>query len=150
MANCTAANAQYTNLAECQADCPVFPVGTSADLSGNTLGCRAHLLPSTAAATPQSCAAAGPSGGNVCGSDPCVPYCALVLANCAGTYATMLECMGACATNFTAASGNYSTDVTSLTDHSVYCYLGFAALAPTNPTLHCMHAVRNATVCGGP
>jgi hypothetical protein len=134
-------------MATCQAACPAFPVGTSADTSGNTLGCR--LAHATAGASAASCAAAGPSGGNVCGTDPCVPYCALMLASCPSTYSTMLACMGACATNFAAASGTYSTDVTSLTDHSVYCYLGFAVLAPSNMTLHCPHAVRNASVCGG-
>jgi hypothetical protein len=148
MSACTSSSAQYTNLAECNAACAAFPVGTSADVSGNTLGCRQHLVPTTAGATAASCAAAGPSGGNVCGTDPCVPYCALMASDCPTAFSTASGCMQACA-NYAAASGNYSSDASGLTNHSVYCYLAFASLAAVQPTVHCAHAVVNQTTCGG-
>jgi hypothetical protein len=149
MTTCTGMFAQYTTMAVCQAACPTFPLGTFADTHGNTLGCRNSYAEATIpGASAALCAAAGPSGGGVCGTDPCLPYCALVAANCPATYASIPECMSACQTNFAAASGDYSTAVTSLTNHSVYCYLAFAALAGTNPIPQCPHVVMNATACG--
>ena len=50
MANCTGTNQQYINLASCTRSCPGFPVGTSADTSGNTLGCRAYHATAAAGA----------------------------------------------------------------------------------------------------
>src|SRR5690349_9750910 len=41
-ANCTADNNMYPATAECMATCALFGVGTSADMAGNTLGCRLY------------------------------------------------------------------------------------------------------------
>jgi hypothetical protein len=147
MSACTGSSAQYTDLAECNAACAVFPVGTSADVSGNTLGCRAHMVPAAAGATAATCAAAGPSGGNVCGTDPCVPYCALMAAECPTAFPSVSACMLTCG-YYVQASGNYNADASSLTDHSVYCYLAFAALSAVQPSLHCPHAIMNTVTCG--
>src|SRR5207248_38239 len=114
---CTGTMEQYTMLAVCQAACPAFPVGTASDNTGDTLGCRYHHL-----LTGDACATAGPSGGTVCGTDPCVPYCDLMLTACTGAdsaYASRSACMTAC-TSFAAPSGQYSTAATGATDGDVY------------------------------
>ena len=73
---------QYTSNDNCLAACKAFPVGTAADTSGNTLGCRAHEA-SLAATDTTKCAAAGPGGDGVCGK-ACDGYCQLVAMFCTG------------------------------------------------------------------
>src|ERR1700759_3504939 len=71
--NCTGANAQYADMAQCMAACASFAVGTSTvtDMSGNTLGCRIYHAgsPSMMAATTH-CPDAGPGGDLISPSGP--------------------------------------------------------------------------------
>jgi hypothetical protein len=90
--SCTGANAQYADTAHCMATCASFSVGTSADTTGNTLGCRLHAAAAAAQknAVVTNCPAAGPAGdsltattpGLCSGGDPCVTFCALEVQAC--------------------------------------------------------------------
>src|SRR5947209_1595728 len=75
-AACTTTNAQYGAMDTCMASCSHFPVGTAADQSGDTLGCRIYhtMLAMTDPTT--HCVHAGPSGGGACGM-PCEGFCSL-------------------------------------------------------------------------
>jgi hypothetical protein len=84
-------NQQYNpTLQNCMQTCAKFPLGTQADASGNTLGCRnTHIQNITVKhESPDThCAHAGPAGGaidsatGVCG-DPCANFCKLEVAVC--------------------------------------------------------------------
>lgn len=142
--SCTASDAQFTTAQTCMAACPVFPIGTASDSSGNTLGCRLSEA-KNASPTAQTCAAAGPAGGGVCGSDPCVPYCALMLSSCSSQFSSLSACMTACA-GFAAATAPYNA-MSTTGGNNVNCYLGFAVLSTVDPTVHCPHAAPGSVTC---
>jgi hypothetical protein len=85
------ANQQYNpTLMNCMATCSLFPVGTQADTSGNTLGCRNYHVQNITVrnmATDVHCPHAGPGGAAVnatapvCG-DVCANFCKLEVATC--------------------------------------------------------------------
>jgi hypothetical protein len=128
-ANCTGANAQYTDMAHCLSMCASFTVGTSrvTDTSGNTLGCRIYYAgaPSmTTAAT--HCAHAGPEGDLITatppafcsGGDVCASFCTLEIKACGSLeaplpgnprdntnnplfqYQNIADCMDSCDSSF--------------------------------------------------
>ena len=78
---CTAANLQYSDMATCVASCAHFPVGTLADMGGDTLGCRLYHANAAKTDPGTHCVHAGPGGGGVCGM-PCMGFCDLVVAEC--------------------------------------------------------------------
>lgn len=69
-ANCTAANAQYDDMADCMAYCTdvAWPAGADTDTTGNTLGCRLYHVGVAAGDPATHCGHAGPTGGSVCGA----------------------------------------------------------------------------------
>src|SRR5690606_21031983 len=82
MANCTGANAQYADEAECMTVCRTAgwaageEVTATGPLSGPTLGCRTYHAGAPAASDPAThCPHAGPTGAATCGS-LCEAYCA--------------------------------------------------------------------------
>lgn len=92
-ANCTARNAQYSDVEHCAAACASFAIegGKITDTSGNTLGCRIFYASGPARTTPESsCAAAGPVGdqisaappGTCSGGNVCTSFCALQIRAC--------------------------------------------------------------------
>jgi hypothetical protein len=153
-ANCTGANAQYpaeTTNAHCLAACASFPMGTAADKTGNTLGCRIYHAGAPAimdAAT--HCVHAGPGGDKTsvaapgtCG-DACTSFCTLEIKACGvtgdaggnGQYADMNACMTAC-------GGFEKTHLYAITasGDSLACRLYHATNAAIsgNATAHCPH-----------
>ena len=94
MANCTAGNAQYSDMAHCLGSCAAFVVGTSkvTDTSGDTLGCRIYHGGAPAKADPAlHCPHAGPGGDKIAagttpafcsGGDLCANFCALQIKTC--------------------------------------------------------------------
>ena len=116
-ANCTGLNAQYVDDAHCMAMCAKFPVGTAADMSMNTLGCRLYHAGNAAKAgqTPDvHCPHAGPGGAavsnlatppSVCG-DACTSFCTAEIATCGSLdapiagipaqFKNLAACMTAC------------------------------------------------------
>lgn len=70
-ANCSGANAQYADMADCMAYCATagWPAGTRGEAANNTLACRTYHggTPATGNAG-EHCPHAGPTGGSVCGT----------------------------------------------------------------------------------
>ncbi|MDP6943935.1 MAG: hypothetical protein QF464_07280, partial [Myxococcota bacterium] len=85
---CTGDQGQYlappNDLFNCTQTCERWPLGDLATPTGHTVACR-QLEASTALGGPVAaaghCDAAGPSGGDVCGT-PCEAYCDLALSIC--------------------------------------------------------------------
>ncbi len=146
-ASCTADDAQYTDEAACLAYCgtwAAFPAGTVGDTAVNTLACR--ITAATDNGSGADCAAAGPSGGDSCGTW-CDNYCYLSATNCSGgnaLYASDAECQTAC-DNFSNGGLPGATD-----GDSVQCriyHLGVAGSdGDTSAAVHCPHG---ATDGGG-
>ncbi len=65
---CTAANAQYTDMADCMTRCTAagWTAGVATDTSGNTLGCRIYHATAAQADAAMHCPHAGYIGGGVC------------------------------------------------------------------------------------
>ncbi len=140
-----APTAQYEDEAACLAFCgdqAALAPGAAGDAGGNTIGCRMTFAAAAAAAMTSGgdgateCLAAGPTGGNLCGSW-CDNYCHLALENCVGDdalYKDMAQCINTCATfPATGQAGD-------LTGDSVQCriaHLTLAGATPQGPTDHC-------------
>jgi hypothetical protein len=159
MANCTAANAQYSSMDACMGTCKGFTaVGTLADKSGDTLGCRLYHGGAPAMATPAThCPHAGPTGGDmdpkgtagVCG-EPCTAFCSIAMAVCTQAnkqFADTATCLTACQT-FKADTAAYSTADTTKNDMGCRFYhLTVASSSAANATTHCPHIVAASPVC---
>lgn len=92
---------QYTGMDQCLSSCKAFPVGTAADVSGNTLGCRQYHAGAAASDAATHCPHAGPGGDGVCGAK-CDGYCQIAMkyctaANMAATYTDLADCQATCA-----------------------------------------------------
>jgi hypothetical protein len=72
---------QFPNAASCMHECMQMPVGTAADKTGDSLGCRTYHATLAATDPITHCPHAGSSGGGVCG-DRCTVFCARALAVC--------------------------------------------------------------------
>jgi hypothetical protein len=126
---------QYTSNDNCLAACKAFPVGTAADTSGNTLGCRAHEA-SLAATDTTKCAAAGPGGDGVCGK-ACDGYCQLVAMFCTGASKIYAD-DAACHTRCAATANDEKFDIGIQDGNHVACLLYHAQEAPLDPLDHCV------------
>jgi len=148
-----APTAQYDDEAACLAYCDdqaALAPGAAGDVGGNTIGCRLTFAEAAAAAMAggddgaTECLAAGPTGGNLCGSW-CDNYCHLALENCAGDdalYADMAQCINTCATF--PATGQPG----DLTGDSVQCRIAHLALAGATseaPADHCPQGSKAST-----
>lgn len=138
---CTGENQQYPSESACIALCEGtgIPAGTSADSTGDTLGCRdthAELAyAGDAAAKTMHCAHAGLLGGGVCGT-PNDVFCAIDLHVCSGANAVYAD-LAAC-TN--AADGWAAGTPGAASGNSLACrtyHLG-AAITLSAET-HCAH-----------
>lgn len=151
MANCTGNLAQYSSLDACKKSCAAFPVGTAADTSGNTQGCRQYHAGAAMAAPTVHCVHAGPSGGGACGT-PCEGFCSIQDAACTGAlaagYGTGAACNTACTAAFATNIGTYSATVTG--GNSLACrlyHLTVAASSAANATIHCPHTSAVSATC---
>ncbi len=145
MANCAAGNQQYANVGECMSTCNNFPVGTEADMAGNTLGCRTYHASAAETGADVHCRHAGPGGDAACGAN-CEGFCTLVLGACTGAsapYSDMNACMTACG-GF-ATTPPYSSSQTS--GNSFACRLYHATAASANPAVHCAHTGATSSTC---
>jgi hypothetical protein len=150
---CQAGNSQYSSRDSCMGFCSTLPPGTLDDQSGNTLGCRINAIDSAKAMIEISdCAAGGPGGNGVCGSN-CDAYCHSILTVCPGDFDSSEDCMTACTPLIEC--GPYYVDTSSTPDDpSIQCRLYHISAAATgilNPPAggglassqvkHCPHAV---------
>jgi hypothetical protein len=154
-ANCTTLPQYKTPVGAenlCLSTCAKFPMGTAADRSGNTLGCRAYHATAAAGSAANAtthCPHAGPTGADVCGS-PCDSFCSTVLASCTAANVqyggSMATCTAACAGY--AKTRIYSPATTGGDDFA--CRMYHATNAAANPGVHCKHtAVDGGGVCVG-
>jgi len=113
--NCTPSptvdNTEYLSADVCATICPEFERVATPDgivdpneptPMTNTLNCRiwhANAAQGGSVEAHTHCPHAGPLGGNMCGSDPCIEFCNLDLAFCTGdaaAYGSIGDCMNAC------------------------------------------------------
>ncbi|APR82011.1 Hypothetical protein A7982_07360 [Minicystis rosea] len=133
--NCTGATAVYTSKEVCVAACKYIPVGTAADTTGNTLGCRTYHAGAAAGSTANAtlhCPHAGPGGAEYCGSN-CDGYCNLAMGACPSLYSKLDDCLTTCAT-FTDTEPFTS----QVSGNTLQCRLYHASVAAGDDT-HCDH-----------
>lgn len=147
MGNCTGAtDKQFGSVADCMNTCTHFPVGTAADMAGNTLGCRIYHAGAAAGAPAVHCRHAGPGGNGACGGD-CEGFCTLVLGSCTGANMQYGGNMGMC---MTACNGFATTppyDSSKTGGNSFACRLYHATVASGTPNVHCAHTGAVSTTC---
>ena len=169
-ADCTGTNAQIS-MANCMGTCAAFPLGTQADQSGNTLGCRNYHLQNIEVRNMPAtlhCPHTGPVGGliadpsmaTVCGTSACDDWCAMQTKVCgtdaapvtvAGTvitnrYTDLAACKAAC-TGFTKTP-EANTTVQSGNNFACRIYHLTNAAAQTtaaNVNAHCGHTLVSKT-----
>lgn len=142
---CAAPRDQWSNEATCLGACAAWPVGTAADMSGNTLGCRTYHAGAAGGDPATHCVHAGPGGAGACGSN-CEGFCTLALDACTGAdsqFASMAECMTACA----GFDQTEPYDTTDTGGDSFACRLYHLTAAVENPGTHCDHIVAASATC---
>jgi hypothetical protein len=163
MANCTSTtpadggnpvgNQQFTDMMNCLNSCKAFPVGTSTDMSGNTLGCRTNHANLAKSDPVLHCPHAGPGGDGTCGAN-CDGFCQLATlyctaANMAAVYASSADCMTQCAMFPDSTKFNIGVQ----DGNSTACLLYHAQEASSDPPSHCLgdiikdDAGDNSTTC---
>jgi hypothetical protein len=111
--------------------CSTYPAGTLEDESGNTLGCRIHVLETSKAMIELSdCAAAGPGGNGVCGQN-CDAFCESMVTVCPEGFESVGDCLALCETLIEC--GTYSVDPGVTPDNpSIQCRLYHLSAAAVN------------------
>lgn len=132
----------YPSLQACLDACVTWPVGTLADTTGDTLGCRLGY-----ADKGESCINTTLSGGEQCvddGDPTCGLYCATFLKNCVdfNPYADEADCLKQCSGWLPGMDGDPS-------GNTVGCRLGQAvnAMKYDNPGYHCPEASPDSVMC---
>jgi hypothetical protein len=136
-ANCTGTNDVYRTDEACQGLCNSLPLGDIDEPADtNTIACRLeHAILAGESEATLNCGAAGPGGGNLCGSD-CESYCYLFDQICGSPFDTNEECLDKCR----AFRDEPTFDVNAYYDvDSVECRLIHLANA-SNDESHCGHA----------
>lgn len=148
-------NYQYTDMGVCMKSCAAFPVGTDADTSGNTLGCRIyHAGASAGTGAPTHCPHAGPSGGGLCGSY-CEAYCNLTSLACTGSNALSFTdyatCFAICNNTYDQSGKTLPLDTSGATVQCKIYHATVAANSTTNAATHCPHTSQTGEGhCGTP
>jgi hypothetical protein len=122
----------------CQNVCTLLPAGQASDTAGNSVACRNRIAIAANSAKEgleESCPAAGPGGGDVCGSD-CESYCYLYAKACPKD--ALDDCEQKCKglptkSTFDAITADHDGD-------SLQCRLVHVSNAVGDPTTHCKHA----------
>jgi hypothetical protein len=133
--------AEYDNVEACLDQCSQWPVGTEADLEGDTLGCRTYHVTVANAQDPDvHCPHASPNGGGVCSAadaPKCADYCTAYLANCTGdnnAYKNEADCLDQCSHFYPGEKGATEGDSVGCREY----HAGNPALS--DPDTHCPHA----------
>lgn len=147
--NCTGDKADYTSPEACATICAGLPVGTIADTSGDTLGCRLYHAKAAAADSTLHCPHAGLEGGGVCGTDACTAFCEGVKAVCPGAlapYASDADCKTACG-KFPVGTGPLAAATSGDTLLCRVYHLEAGAASASAAMLHCPHTGAVSAVC---
>jgi hypothetical protein len=148
MANCTSVmgtdggnpvgNQQYTNMDNCMNSCKAIPVGTSADMSGNTLGCRINHAGFAKTDPVTHCPHAGPGGGGTCGND-CDGFCQIATMYCTAAHmAAVFSSAQDCKTKCSQFPTNVTFNIGVQDGSSVACLLYHVQEASSDPPDHCL------------
>jgi hypothetical protein len=154
MQNCTGANAEYLSRPICMQMCPAFDINsTVADTADDTLGCRLFHANGAANTPEMSCRFAGPLGGGHCGSDPCVPFCALDVQYCSFPKPIPYEggtpdCEQSCGTYpyLVVDAGDTTTEGSNTLNCRLW-HLETAFTSPDYGLAHCLHTALASMVC---
>ena len=130
-------NAQYKSDLSCMNSCPAFAPGSFNDASINTLGCRFNHALQAATNPDQHCAAAGPSGGGVCGNN-CNAYCSMMLTICPTVFEDQATCETACQSMTGVDITSYHAPASGNNLQCRIYHVTFAAEG--SPEIHCVHA----------
>lgn len=145
MANCTGENAQYASAESCMGACAAFDVGTAADTSGNTVGCRSYHAGAAEADAATHCVHAGPGGAGACGTN-CEGFCAIAASACTDAnqqFADDAACMTACM----AFDDSEPYDASDAAGATLACHLYHLTVAATDAAsadTHCGHIIEDA------
>ncbi len=145
-ASCTATELQYGSRDACMGLCATFPVGTTGDTTGNTLGCRIHMLTLLDGAE-GTCAAAGPSGTNAAGGDQCADtecdtFCNSALQVCPTDFTSLADCTSKCTALPICTKPYEVPSDTCIPDYgSVQCRYYHLTAATLDAAEHCPHVV---------
>jgi hypothetical protein len=141
MTACTGGNAQYKSEADCKKVCPYLTVGTLADTTGNTLGCRAYRLGLAANDAGGNCLGAGPYGGGLCGTR-CESFCDIAMPACpldgGGPFAARSDCTTACAAYIYSDAGEIPGSGPG-SGNTLNCREYHLQNAISTPVPHCGH-----------
>ena len=160
---CTGDLQEYLSKDVCMTMCPVFDLGTPGEQSNNSLSCRQYHANAARSAPQIHCHHAGPLGGQVCGTDPCLAYCLLDQGIC-GTvaYPNVSTCQQTCAGTVDGGADAESPmgyqivpdagEIAIESGDSFNCRLYHleAASNPATPmatTIHCPHTARQSDTC---
>ncbi|MBL8720578.1 MAG: hypothetical protein JNL79_31625 [Myxococcales bacterium] len=158
-ANCTGANAQYPSKAFCLNICARFDVGTAADKTGDTLGCRLFHAGEAATDAATSCRRAGMTGGLTCGTDRCATFCKIAIAQCkpssgliSGTpFTDEADCKTKCAAiTFSSTAGEIEQAKGTLNCMQYHLQASYEATDGSSATVHCPHLTTAAGPCKTP
>jgi len=142
-AGCTGEFAQYQTREVCLSTCALLPLGTAADTSGNTVGCRLHnvQLATDTGERGDHCPIAGPAGGASCG-DRCQNFCSVFVPSCIGlsAVADTESCLAFCASSIDHPEWNPLVPEELDHDDSIQCRIWHLANAAQSPDIHCGHA----------
>lgn len=153
--SCTGDLQEYASTGVCLAMCGQFELGLPNDTTEDTLNCRQNRALLAATDPKNNCRAAGPSGGGVCGKDPCNAFCTLDTALCKSEqpppYVTDAGCRLSCQ-KFTYLKPTDKSDLTFTGGDTLNCrfYHLQAAYNPDSPTAkltHCPHTAVDSATC---
>jgi hypothetical protein len=157
--NCVGANAVYKTKSACLAMCAAFPLGTSADTSGDTVGCRIYHGGGPSFMAPAvHCQHAGPFGYGICApltvaggtNVGCQAFCEIQAKICSTNYARIDACLADCQTypfSNTPASSNPITAVGPTSGNTFECRAYHLTAAADNPIVHCPHTLPMSATC---
>ncbi len=140
--NCTAGNAQYTNLQLCEATCATFDGGAQSDTTGNTLGCRIYHAGAAAGDPATHCTHAGPGGNGMCGAN-CQGFCTTAVRTCPAEWPEQAACETTCA-GFSDAE---SYDASDAAGDTLACRLYHLTVSTVFPDEHCPHTAAMSSTC---
>ena len=142
-AACTGESAAYSTKSECLAVCDAMPLGNTGERTGDSIACRDYF----ATVQPARCGAAGPWGGETCGSR-CESFCRTAEAVCPAAYETVSSCIKLCAAtpgirwDASAAEGFEGP----MTGNTLNCRANFLRSAAVDPTL-CANVALTSPAC---
>jgi hypothetical protein len=159
-ANCTVDDDQYGGPGQdwCLATCALWPVGTPADTTGNTLGCRIYHTDTASTVGVQHCSHGGPHGGPAddahcqdMGEDQCNVFCQTAMAACTGTNEQFGGDLNTCQNECLAFPGFSSIDAdysaASSNQNNFACRFYHLTAAADDPDQHCGHIGTTSATC---